>query len=116
MGHHSNSYARTIILRMPAMAWNIGKQKPIDIHAQHWTEYKVVPTKPDDAAPKIWGCVFAKSCNLPDGEIDHKNPAGFVPVEKLADYGLWAVFGTGAAITAEGPTQTDGWIRWSLVP
>jgi hypothetical protein len=48
------------------------------------------------------GCVFAKSCNLPDGVINHDNPAGFVPVEKLADYGLWAVLGTGAAITAEG--------------
>ncbi|KAA0964222.1 S-type pyocin domain-containing protein [Pseudomonas sp. ANT_H12B] len=48
------------------------------------------------------GCVFAKSCNLPDGVINHDNPAGFIPVEKLADYGLWAVLGTGAAITAEG--------------
>jgi hypothetical protein len=48
------------------------------------------------------GCVFAKSCNLPDGVINHDNPAGFVPIEKLADYGLWAVLGTGAAITAEG--------------
>lgn len=48
------------------------------------------------------GCVFAKSCNLPDGVINHENPAGFVPVERLADYGLWAVLGTGTAITAEG--------------
>jgi hypothetical protein len=48
------------------------------------------------------GCVFAKSCNLPDGVINHNNPAGFVPVEPLADYGLWAVLGTGAAITTEG--------------
>ena len=48
------------------------------------------------------GCVFAKSCNLPDGVINHNNPAGYVPVERLADYGLWAVLGTSAAITAEG--------------
>lgn len=48
------------------------------------------------------GCVFTKSCNLPDGVINHSNPAGFVPVERLADYGAWAVLGTGAAITAEG--------------
>jgi hypothetical protein len=55
------------------------------------------------------GCVFAKSCNLPDGIINHSNPSGFVPVEKLADYGLWAVLGTGAAITAEGtPLQLVG--------
>ncbi|PKA71380.1 S-type pyocin [Pseudomonas baetica] len=44
------------------------------------------------------GCVFAKSCNLPDGITDHKNSSGFVPVEKLADYGLWAVLSTGVAI------------------
>lgn len=50
----------------------------------------------------MYGCVFAKSCNLPDGVINHNNPAGFVPVEKLADYGLWAVLGTGSAITPRG--------------
>jgi len=55
------------------------------------------------------GCVFAKSCNLPNGVINHNTPSGFVPVEKLADYGLWAVLGTGAAITAQGtPLQLVG--------
>ncbi|MGE8176014.1 S-type pyocin domain-containing protein [Pseudomonas fluorescens] len=52
--------------------------------------------------PNTKGCVFAKSCNLPDGVINHNNPSGFVPLEKLANYGVWAVLGTGAAITAEG--------------
>ena len=62
---------------------------------------------PDEVASR--GCVFAKSCNLPDGVLDHKNQSGFVPVEKLADYGLWAVLGTGAAITAQGtPLQLVG--------
>ncbi|MGU3348573.1 S-type pyocin domain-containing protein [Pseudomonas monsensis] len=56
--------------------------------------------KRNEVAPR--GCVFAKSCNLPDGVINHNNPSGFVPVEKLAEYGLWAVLGTGAAITAQG--------------
>ncbi|MEX5683111.1 colicin E3/pyocin S6 family cytotoxin [Pseudomonas silesiensis] len=55
-----------------------------------------------DSEPITKGCVFAKSCRLPDGVIDHNNPSGFVPVEKLADYGLWAVLGTGTAITARG--------------
>lgn len=65
-------------------------------------------TSPAANAP-AFGCVFAKSCNLPDGVINHKNPAGFVPVEKLADYGMWAVLGTGAAITAQGtPLQLVG--------
>lgn len=82
--------------------------EPVDIHAQHWSEYKDLAPKPEDK-PDTMGCVFAKSCNLPDGVIDHKNPAGFVPVEKLAEYGLWAVLGTGAAITAQGtPLQLVG--------
>lgn len=74
---------------------------PVDINAQHWAQYKDLPPAPD-TKPTPMGCVFAKSCNLPDGEINHTNPAGFVPVEKLADYGLWVVLATGAAITAEG--------------
>jgi hypothetical protein len=82
--------------------------EPVDIHAQRWAEYKDLAPKPEDG-PDTMGCVFAKSCNLPDGVINHKNPAGFVPVEKLADYGLWAVLGTGAAITAQGtPLQLVG--------
>lgn len=32
-------------------------------------------------------CVFAKSCDLADGVIDHKKPAGFIPVEKVGNYG-----------------------------
>ena len=43
--------------------------------------------------PRSKGCVFAKSCNLPDGVINHVNPTGFVPVEKLADYGKFSLLG-----------------------
>ncbi|MNY29914.1 hypothetical protein D3C86_1639890 [compost metagenome] len=46
--------------------------------------------------------MFAKSCNLPDGVINHNNPGGFVPLEQLKDYGDWAVLGTGAAIRTGG--------------
>jgi hypothetical protein len=74
---------------------------PVDLNAQHWAQYKDLPPSPD-TKPTPMGCVFAKSCNLPDGEINHTQPTGFVPVEKLADYGLWAVLATGAAITTEG--------------
>jgi len=49
----------------------------------------------------IAGYVFAKSCNLPDGKINYTNPNGFIPLERLSDYGMWAVLGTGAAITAQ---------------
>jgi hypothetical protein len=57
-------------------------------------------TTPEKAHPV--GCVFAKSCNLPDGVINHNNSNGFVPLEDLKDYGDWAVLGTGTAIRAGG--------------
>lgn len=82
--------------------------EPVDIHAQRWAEYKDLPPVPEEK-PAVRGCVFAKSCNLPDGVINHNNPSGFVPVEKLADYGLWAVLGTGGPITAQAtPLQMVG--------
>lgn len=46
--------------------------------------------------------MFAKSCNLSAGVIDHNNPAGFIPTERLADYGQWTVLGSQVAISAEG--------------
>lgn len=92
----------------PPKGYHNSGVEPVDINAQRWAEYKDLAPKPEDK-PDTMGCVFAKSCNLPDGVINHKNPAGFVPVEKLADYGLWAVLGTGAAITAQGtPLQLVG--------
>jgi hypothetical protein len=52
------------------------------------------------AKPSPLGCVFAKSCNLPDGITNHNNPNGYVPVEQLKDYGDWAVLSTTGALTA----------------
>jgi hypothetical protein len=37
--------------------------------------------------PTHAGCVFAKSCNLPDAIIDYTNPSGMVPTDSLKDYG-----------------------------
>lgn len=92
----------------PPKGYSYSGGDPVDTHAQRWAEYKDLAPQPE-YKPDTMGCVFAKSCNLPDGVINHKNPAGFVPVEKLADYGLWAVLGTGAAITAQGtPLQMVG--------
>lgn len=80
------------------------QQKPYDDMLARQQAYEERWLKPIEQPNqlKTQGCVFAKSCNLPDGVINYDNPAGFVPVERLADYGLWAVLGTGAAITAEG--------------
>jgi hypothetical protein len=39
------------------------------------------------------GCVFAKSCNLPDAVINYSNPSGMVPTDSLQDYGEIAWLG-----------------------
>jgi hypothetical protein len=39
------------------------------------------------ANPERAGCVFAKSCNLPDAIIDYSSPSGMVPTDSLKDYG-----------------------------
>jgi len=33
------------------------------------------------------GCVFAKSCKLPDAVINYSSPSGMVPTDSLGDYG-----------------------------
>ncbi|WP_458379451.1 colicin E3/pyocin S6 family cytotoxin [Pseudomonas chlororaphis] len=73
--------------------------EPVDLGEQRWAEYKDLPAKPE-AKPGPIGCVFAKSCTLPNGVINHSNPGGFVPVESLKQYGTFAVLGTDSAITA----------------
>ncbi|CAI8735870.1 Toxin [Pseudomonas sp. IT-P253] len=39
------------------------------------------------------GCVFAKSCKLPDAIIDYSSPSGMVPTDSLKDYGEVAWLG-----------------------
>ncbi|WP_419712922.1 colicin E3/pyocin S6 family cytotoxin [Pseudomonas sp. NFX224] len=39
------------------------------------------------------GCVFAKSCKLPDAVINYTNPSGMVPTDSLKDYGEIAWLG-----------------------
>ncbi|WLG52110.1 S-type pyocin domain-containing protein [Pseudomonas sp. FP1742] len=39
------------------------------------------------------GCVFAKSCKLPDAIIDYSNPSGMVPTDSLKDYGELILLG-----------------------
>lgn len=48
---------------------------------------------PPPAPTPLMGCVFAKSCNLPSGLIDYHDPTGFVPLERLKDYGEYALLG-----------------------
>lgn len=50
-----------------------------------------VPTKKDNVVRA--GCVFAKSCKLPDAIIDYSNPSGMVPTDSLKDYGELILLG-----------------------
>jgi hypothetical protein len=61
-----------------------------------------LPIPKKEPRPLLKGCVFAKSCSLSDGLINHSNPGGFVPVESLKQYGTFAVLGTGSAMVAGG--------------
>ncbi|UQS15492.1 colicin E3/pyocin S6 family cytotoxin [Pseudomonas sp. HS6] len=45
---------------------------------------EVAANKPE---PVRAGCVFAKSCKLPDAIIDYSNSSGMVPTDSLKDYG-----------------------------
>lgn len=49
-------------------------------------ERSLAPSSPKDETPRA-GCVFAKSCKLPDAIIDYANPSGMVPTDSLKDYG-----------------------------
>lgn len=51
---------------------------------------EVAAKKPD---PVRAGCVFAKSCKLPDAIIDYLNPSGMVPTDSLKDYGDLVLLG-----------------------
>ncbi|WLI11482.1 MULTISPECIES: S-type pyocin domain-containing protein [Pseudomonas] len=50
-----------------------------------------VTAKKDDVVRA--GCVFAKSCKLPDAIIDYTNPSGVVPTDSLKDYGELVLLG-----------------------
>lgn len=54
---------------------------------------------PELLSDKPKGCVFAKSCKLPSGVINHSEN-GFIPVGSLQDYGTYAVLATKSAIIA----------------
>lgn len=69
-----------------------------------WLDQRSLPTT---EKPEIRGCVFAKSCDLPDGLIDYNNPGGFVPPELLTRYGAFAVLGSDFAFT-----DTDTSLAW----
>ncbi|AZF07247.1 S-type pyocin domain-containing protein [Pseudomonas sp. R5-89-07] len=48
---------------------------------------------PISAPEKLPGCTFTKPCQLPDGIIHYADPAGYVPLELIKDYGHFSLLG-----------------------
>ena len=69
------------------------------------------PAPPPKLQPPTKGCVFAKSCTLPNGVIEHNNPNGFVPLESLNEYGTYAVLGT----MGRSPPPARHWAGWEAL-
>ncbi len=90
-GHHVTSRYMTAT----ELAERDARQKTYDdmLARQQAYEDRFIrqPQQPDD--PGGVGCVFAKSCNLPNGVINHNNPSGIIPVEKLTDFGQFTLLG-----------------------
>jgi Cytotoxic/S-type Pyocin len=62
----------------------LARQTAFEKHRQ----LAVKPTSPVRA-----GCVFAKSCKLPNAIIDYSSPSGAVPTDSLKDYGELILLG-----------------------
>lgn len=89
-GHHITSRLMTAT----ELAERDARQNAYDAMLARQQAYEnslVAQTKKKDVVNR--GCVFAKSCNLPDAIIDYSYPSGMVPVDSLKDYGEIAWLG-----------------------
>ncbi|WP_248804103.1 colicin E3/pyocin S6 family cytotoxin [Pseudomonas sp. MWU13-2100] len=107
-GHHCNvCYKQAMKDRARQDALQRAKQNRQLVEPQPRPDPPLIPKKTPPRPLK--GCVFAKSCSLPDGVMNYSNPGGFVPLESLKQYGNFAVLGTGTALVAGGtPLQWIG--------
>ncbi|CAI8854790.1 Toxin [Pseudomonas sp. IT-P12] len=89
-GHHV-TYR---LMNATELAEREARQKAYDAMRERQQAFEdsrtVVPGEP---ATVRKGCVFAKSCKLPDAIIDYTNPSGMVPTDSLKDYGEVAWLG-----------------------
>lgn len=52
-----------------------------------------LPSTQVESQPTPVGCVFAKSCKLPNAIIDYVTPTGFIPTDSVANYGALTLLG-----------------------
>ncbi|WP_025808425.1 colicin E3/pyocin S6 family cytotoxin [Pseudomonas chlororaphis] len=60
-----------------------------------------LPTTRVESQPAPVGCVFTKSCKLPNAVIDYVTPTGFIPTDAVANYGALTLLG-GREVEAGG--------------
>ncbi|WMJ00263.1 colicin E3/pyocin S6 family cytotoxin [Pseudomonas chlororaphis subsp. aurantiaca] len=60
-----------------------------------------LPTTRVESQPAPVGCVFTKSCKLPNAVIDYVTPTGFIPTDSVANYGALTLLG-GREVEAGG--------------
>lgn len=60
-----------------------------------------LPTTRVESQPTPVGCVFTKSCKLPNAIIDYVTPTGFIPTDSVANYGALTLLG-GREVEAGG--------------
>lgn len=90
-GHHITSR----YLTATELAERDARQKSYDdmLARQQLFEDRFIRKPQQQNQSSSMGCVFAKSCKLPDGVINHDNPSGFVPVERMTDFGEFSLLG-----------------------
>ncbi|UQS90984.1 colicin E3/pyocin S6 family cytotoxin [Pseudomonas chlororaphis subsp. piscium] len=52
-----------------------------------------LPTTRVESQPAPVGCVFTKSCKLPNAVIDYVTPTGFIPTDAVGNYGALTLLG-----------------------
>jgi hypothetical protein len=61
----------------------------------------IPPPAPTPKPAKPPGCTFLKPCQLPDGLTHYTDPAGYVPLELISEYGHFSLLG-GREVDARG--------------
>lgn len=94
-GHHCRGCYENWLRRQRAAQAADTRNRPI---AQPKPKQSVPPPvqpvrrKPTPRPPDA-GCVFTKSCELPEGAFDYTLPSGFIPVESISNYGNFSILG-----------------------
>lgn len=87
-GEGTGGYRRLDYMTDAEVAEREAQQKPYEamLARQQAYEDSLIQCTPR-AEPEPKGCVFAKSCNLPNAIIDYTSPSGAVPTDTVNNYG-----------------------------